>query len=232
MNTLLVPYLVSLMFFSFPVVAQVNASLCGPLGNGFGPYDYRSDYYVSAPGDQETHQYKRALVDGAHFTRRVELLMGAQSGGQIGPPGGDLDYTLRAFPNHHRALISVMKYGEKQKSQKPEGLRYDVECYFERAVRFQPNDAIARMLYATFLTKNNRVPEAVAQLEISTVVAKDNAFTHYNVGLVYFDMKNYGKALAQAHRAQALGFERTELRELLKGVKQWQEPMAETKPQQ
>ena len=172
------------------------------------------------------------LVDGAHFTRRVELLLGAQSGGQIGPPGGDLDYTLRAFPNHHRALMSVMRYGEKQKSKKPEGLRYDVECYFERAVRFQPNDAVARMLYATFLTKNNRVPEAVAQLEFSTVVAKDNAFTHYNIGLVYFDMKNYGKALAQAHRAQALGFERTELRELLKGVKQWQEPMAETKPQQ
>ena len=116
MNTLLAPYLVSLIFFSFPVVAQVNASFCGSLGNSFGPYDYRSDYYVPAPGDQESHQTKRGLVDGAHFTRRVEMLMGAQSGGQIGPPGADLDYTLRAFPNHHRALMSVMKYGEKQKS--------------------------------------------------------------------------------------------------------------------
>ena len=227
------PYLLSLIFFSFPVLAQVNANYCGPLAGGhFGPYDYRSDYYVGEPGDQESHQSKRGLVDGAHFTRRVELLLGAQSGGQIGLPGADLNYTLKAFPNHHRALMSVMRYGEKQKSNKPEGLQYDVECYFERAVRFQPNDAVARMLYATYLTKNNRVPEAVAQLEFSTVVAKDNAFTHYNIGLVYFDMKNYGKALAQAHRAQALGFERTELRELLKGVKQWQEPVAETKPQQ
>ncbi len=232
MNAARAPLILSLILTSVPVIAQVNANFCGSLGNSFGPYDYRSDHYVPAPGDQESHQIKRGLVDGAHFTRRVELLLGAQSGGQIGPPGADLDYTLRAFPNHHRALMAVMKYGEKQKSQKPEGLRYDVECYFERAVRFQPDDAIARMLYATFLTKNNRVPEAIAQLEISTVVAKDNAFTHYNIGLVYFDMKNYGKALSQAYRAQALGFERTELRELLKGVKQWQEPMAETKPQQ
>lgn len=230
MNIARTPFFLSLFLAGAPVFAQVDANFCGPIaGNHYGPYDYRPDHFVATPGDQENHSYKRMLVDGAHFTPRVENLIGAQSGGQIGPPGADLNYTLRAFPNHHRALIAVMRYGEKAKSDKPAGLSMVVECYFERAVRFKPNDMIVKMLYATYLIKNKRVLEAAAQLEQATVLAKDGAFTHYNIGLVYFDMKNYGKALAQAHQAIALGFERTELRDLLKGVNQWQDPKTEAK---
>lgn len=220
------------IFLVSPAFAQVNANFCGSLENGFGPFDYRADKYVAAPSDQESHRHKRGLVEGAHFTPRVESLIGAQSGGQIGPPGGDLDYTLRAFPNHHRALLSVMRYGEKTGSQQPPGLRYVVECYLERAIRFKPDDAIARILYSTFLTKNKRLPEAVAQLEQATTIAGENAFTHYNIGLTYFDMKIYDKALVRAHRALELGFERVELRDLLQGAGQWQEPSIATKPQE
>lgn len=215
-------------FAGSSVFAQVNASFCGPLTNNYGPYDYRADYHVQADGDQMPHSEKRRLVEGAHFTRRVENLIGAQSSGQVGPPGADLDYTLRAFPNNHRALMAVMRYGEKTGSQQPTGLRYVVECYFERALRFKPNDTVARIIYSTYLAKNKRVPEAIAELERTTMFAKDNAFTHYNIGLAYFDMKIYDKALAQAHRALALGFGRTQLRDLLQKVGQWQEPTTAT----
>ena len=34
---------------------------------------------------------------------------------------------LRAFPNHHRALMSEMRYGEKKATQKPAGLSYVVD---------------------------------------------------------------------------------------------------------
>lgn len=204
-------------------LAQVDASFCGSLENAFGPYDYRPDHHVQAMGDQMPHSQKRLLVEGPHFSPRVENLIGAQSSGQVGPPGADLDYTLRAFPNNHRALIAVMRYGEKTNSQQPAGLRYVVECYFERAIRFRPDDTIARVLYSTYLTKNKRVPEAVIQLEQATKLTADNAFTHYNIGLTYFDMKMYDKALTQAHRAIALGFERTELRDQLEKAGQWKE---------
>jgi tetratricopeptide (TPR) repeat protein len=222
--------LAHLVLLTFPVLSQVSADTCGPLGNGFGPFDYRADHQGSSasPGADLPYAQRRVLIDGAHFTPRVENLIGAQSGGQIGPPGADLDYTLRAFPNHHRALLSVMRYGEKMRSFKPEGLRWVVECYFERAIRFKSDDAIVRILYSTYLTQNNRQPEAVAQLERATALAGDNPFTHFNVGLTYFDMKLYDKALTQAHKAMELGFTRVELQDLLKGVNKWQEPKIES----
>lgn len=220
-----------LLLLCVPAIAQVNADYCGSLENGYGPFDYRADKYV--PGsDPMPHAEKRKLVELWHFTPRVENLIGAQSGGSIGPPGADLDYTLRAFPNNHRALISVMRYGEKTGSERPPGLRYVVECYFERAIRFKSDDAIARILYSNYLTKKKRTPEAIAQLEQATTIAGENAFTHYNIGLTYFDMKIYDRALARAHRALALGFERVELPEQLKSVGQWQEPVTEAKPQE
>lgn len=220
------------IFICFPVFAQVDANYCGPLTNHYGPFDYRADKFTPRRGDQETHSFKRRLVEGAHFTRRVENLQGSQSSGKSGPPGGDLDYTLRVFPNNHRALLSVMRYGEQTGSRKPKGLRYDVECYFERAIRFSADDAIVRMIYSTYLVKNKRQPQAIAQLEQATVIAGENAFTHYNIGLTYFDMKIYDRALASAHRAMALGFERTQLRDLLQAAGQWKEPPATPKPEQ
>jgi tetratricopeptide (TPR) repeat protein len=207
-----------------PALSQVDANYCGSLSNAYGPFDYRADHYIQRPGDQSPHEEKRHLVEGAHFTPRVENLIGAQSAHQIGPPGADLDYTLRAFPNHHRALLAVMRYGEKFNTQQPPGLPRIVECYFERAIRFQPNDTVARSLYATFLFKSKREPEAQAQLKQAVYFAGDNAFSNYNIGLVYFDMKLYDQALAQAHKAMALGFERTQLKDLLEKAGQWKEP--------
>jgi len=199
---------------SLPGFAQPANLACGSLENGYGPYDYRTD------------KPKLPIVDGAHFTPAVEALIRGSTTSQ--GPGGDLDYTLRAFPNHHRALISVMRYGEKLKSAQPRDLPRPVECYFERALRFRSNDTLARMIYASFLSKDQRPLEATQQLELATVAAEDNAFSHYNIGLIYFDIKNYDRALAQAHKAYGLGFGNPELRDQLKSVNKWAE--ADDKP--
>lgn len=209
------------------VFAQVDANFCGPLGFGFGPFDYRPERDPPTQGTGD-HTVKLGLVEGAHFTTEVELLIRARRSN--GDPGGDIDYTLRAFPNHHRALLSVMRYGEKKASQKPAGLTVTVECYFERATRFAADDPIVRMIYSSYLAKNKRQPEALAQLEYATRLAAESGFTHYNIGLFYFEMKVYDKAVARAHRALELGFERTELADLLKTAGKWQDPVVEQKP--
>jgi hypothetical protein len=209
--------------FSFvavlPTFAQQNPTNCGSISmeGQFGPFDYRSD--TSKLGVVETH----------HFTPVVEALI---RGSTNTLPGGDLDYTLRAFPNHHKALLSMMRYGEKMKSPQPSGAGYPVECYFERALRFRPDDSIVRMIYSTYLGNQGRIDNAKGQLKAATGYAKDNAFTHFNIGLHYFDLKDYDQALVQAHKAISLGFSRTDLRDKLQGVGKWIEPnIAKTQPE-
>jgi hypothetical protein len=61
-------------------------------------------------------------------------------------------------------------------------------------------------------------------LATATELAKENPLSHYNIGLMYFDLGAYDEALAQAHRARALGMERDELEKMLKSRNKWKEP--------
>lgn len=225
MNTLrsIGPLLLSLLCAS--AQAQLGTEVCGTLRNAFGPYDYRADHQ-KASLDNLSYMEKRKLVEGAHFTARVEALIGAESGERQGPPGADIDYTLRAFPNNHRALLAMKGLGEKDRAERPVGAKFTVECYMERAIRFAPDDAIVRIIYSTFLAKKNRMSEAIEQLDQASKLAESSGFTHYNIGLTFFDLKRYDKALASAHHAMAAGFERSELADKLKAVAQWREPVA------
>lgn len=193
------------------VFAQTGEASCGPIANAFGPFDYRTE-----------RGNNLNLVESAHFTSTVEALIK----GTTGPIGGDLGYTLRAFPNHHRALMSVMRYGEKVKSNNLPGMPYTVECYFDRAIRFKPDDSIVRMIYSMFLNKAGRTADAINQLDIAAASAEDkeNAFTHYNLGLNYFDLKDYNKSLIQAQKAYELGFIQPELKNRLEKIGKWTEP--------
>lgn len=182
---------------------------CGSLQNHFGPFDYRIE------------RDKAVQVEKHHFNANVESLRRGQSGANI---AGDIEYLLRVFPNHHRGLNALMRLGLKVKSEYLEGLAYPVECYFERALRYQPNDAIARMLYANYLVLHQRPSEAAQQLEVAIGVAAENPFTHYNIGLMYMELKDYPRALAQAHRAIELGFTKPELKDRLVAARQWVEP--------
>jgi len=185
---------------------------CGGLyGPGqYGPYDYRNE------------KPQLAKVESSHFRPEMEaLIQGTNSSKWI---GGAIDYTLRASPNHHRALLAAVRYTEKMKTPKPYGYLYSMDCYFERGIAFRSDDLIVRMIFATYLAKNTRVSEAEQQLEYVVAHAGDNAFSYYNVGLIYFDMKNYDKALSQAHKAIALGLNRSELRDKLHGLGKWVEP--------
>lgn len=191
-----------------PAFSQAGPSGCGSLENSYGPFDYRTD------------GTKLKVVEQHHFTPSIQSLVSGNSGSL----GSELDYTLKASPNHHRALMTMMRLGEKVKSPQPSGAQYSVECYFERALRFRPDDTTARMIYATFLAKNMRQAEATQQLETAEKTAGDNAYTYYNIGRIYFDIKNYDRALEQAHKAYALGFAQSTLRDQLKSVGRWTEP--------
>jgi tetratricopeptide (TPR) repeat protein len=193
-----------------PASAQASFNVCGSLQNAYGPFDYR------------TQRSKLEIVERYHFSPRAEALISgrSESGTSL---GGNIDYTLRASPNHHRALVSMMRYGERLKLPKVPGAEYSVECYFERAVRFAPDDHVVRMLFASYLDRQGKRDLAEKQLELVGREARESAFTLYNVGTVYFDMKNYERAVAYDHRAKALGWQRKDLEEKLRAVGKWRD---------
>lgn len=191
-----------------PAVAQAATACGGFRTQGYGPFDYR------------TRKDKLAMVEGFHFTPEVEMLIRGKSSADIGE---DIDYTLDVFPNHHRALVSMMRLVERTKLPQPPGAHYTMDCYFDRAMRYAPTDEVARLLYANYLVKANRNGEAQVQLDRVEVLAEDNAFTHFNLGLVYLEMKDYDKALIQAHLAQSLGLPKTELMDALKKDGRWRD---------
>ncbi len=193
--------------------AQANAeeNPCGPIANHYGPFDYR------------TQHEPLKIVEKHHFTPQVEGLIR----GQETYIGGDLNYTLHTSPNHHRALVAMMRLFEKTKGKQPEGVELPLECYLERAIRFAPDDTVVRVLYVLFLSAHDRAPEALLQLNAADFYAKDNGFSHYNIGMAYAELRDYENALIQAHKAMSLGFDRQGLADLLKSVGKWQDPPLE-----
>lgn len=191
------------------LLAEVSDFSCGSLSNAYGPYDYRSD------------KDKLGIVEGAHLTPEVLNL----TQGKTGAIGADIDYTLRAFPNHHPALMAMVRLGEKQRLIKPIGARYSVECYLHRANRFRSDDAMVKMIYANFLAKNKRGAEAIKFLDEAVELGVEDANLYYNMGLIYLDLKEYEKALSYAHQAYRLGFPLPGLRDRLKKMKKWMDPI-------
>jgi hypothetical protein len=195
--------------------ADVNDYICGGLQNGYGPYDYRSD------------KDKLSIVEQFHLTSNVISLTSPQSAGSV---GGDLDYVLRAFPNHHVALNAMFRLGDKEKLPKPRGAKYSIECYFQRALRFRNDDAIVKTVYAAYLAKHGKSKEALTQLIEAAQLGEDNANVIYNTGLIYFDLKDYEKSLSYAHQAYRLGFPLPGLRDKLKRLGKWREPAVQIEP--
>jgi hypothetical protein len=196
-----------------PVAAfsQIEASNpCGSLVNPHGPYDYR--VYKDRPELQ--------IVDKYHFTPLVENLIKPM----FQHFAADIDYALRASPNHHRALVTLTRLSLKLKNPRPPGAGRDIECYFERGIRYAPDDMVVRMLYVDYLIKlGGRHKDLMQQLDYVSEHAGDNPFTHYNLGLLFFDAKEYAKSLRHAQVAWGLGFKHTVLKDKLVAAGKWAE---------
>jgi tetratricopeptide (TPR) repeat protein len=186
---------------------------CGSLKNAYGPFDYRTD------------KAKLGIVERFHFQ---------------GPPGrlnaqqaqhlaGNLDYTLRAFPNHHGALMELTnlaarrKKGDLAELQLP-GMNYRVECYLIRAAVFRPDDGMVKLIFGIFEIRAGQPQKGVQLLHAAEKLRPDDANVFYNLGLAYLDLKDYGAALDNAHRAYAMGFPLPGLRDRLKREGKWREP--------
>lgn len=188
--------------------AQGEVNRCGPLrGMHYGPFDYR------------TSKPQLQIVEVAHFTPIVETLIR----GSTGILGKDLDYVLKASPNHHRALASIVKWSRRLNRVQLPDMDYDVPCYFDRAIRFAPNDFIVRSMFAEFAGRRGDKETARRQLAYVLSEAADNPLSVHNAGLVAAELVLDDVALRAAHQALALGFVNSPLEQRLRRDGKWQD---------
>jgi tetratricopeptide (TPR) repeat protein len=191
-------------------VARAGEDDCGSLRNAYGPFDYTN---------LDHRQNKIPIVEGAHFQPQVEAL---QLGGAQYHTNKDLienlDYTLRAIPNHHRALATVARF--QLRGWKTEPYR-TADCYFDRAIRFKSEDGYVYLLFATYLHRKKDFQGALAQYEAAGKLLQDSDEVAYNMGLLYLDMKEPQRAKEAAIRVYSHGYPLQGLRDRLKRAKAW-----------
>jgi len=199
--------LFAIVVFAVAQPATADEATCGTLRNSYGPYDYRT----ASPRQIQ-------LVEDYHFTPSVEELKHGKSGLTI---GGDLDYTLRAIPNHHRALVAMMNLGFKVRKDPPPGAQWPVACYFDRAVRFSADDGAVHTIYGIYMFRRGKITDATAQFEMAEKLGDNSGNMHYNAGLAYFELGDYDKAVVHAKKAAEVGFSLPGLRDKLQKIGKW-----------
>lgn len=187
---------------------------CGDLANHFGPFDY-----INPEHRAEKQGFNLEIVEKHHFSHKVESLQG----GQTSTAGGDMGYTLRVWPNHHRALLALSKLALKQKTERPDGSSLPMDCWFDRAKRMSPSDGMVYAIYATYLAKRNRRQEAIENAEEAFNLQPDSKNVNYNIAVAYMDVKEYDKAMKHAKKAEELGHPLKGVKNRLRELKVWKD---------
>jgi tetratricopeptide (TPR) repeat protein len=174
------------------------------------------------PFDYNNAQHRKdwlGNVEGNHFTKDVEKL----KKGITGTVFDDIDYTLRVFPNHHRALNSLARlfrsYPNPPTTRTPASR--NIDFYFERAIRFTPSDPIVYLLYGIHFHKLKKWQKAEKQYLMSINLDPQLSDAYYNLGLLYADQNKYDQAYEYGKKAYELGFPLQGLKEKLKTAGTW-----------
>lgn len=198
----------------------------------FGPFDY----YDTA----KTPAHAYAVVERAHFGPKTELF---RRQGNWCAYWADLDYTLRAFPNHPKALVAMAEFLKTQRpcdkavSKRPSrkksayGMlddienrawrKKDAEYYFETAIEYQPIRTEPRILYGRYLIDAGKPKEAIGILKEAQRIDPKSVDIHYYLGLAQFKLGNIDEAKIHAETAYKLGQPPAELRRLLVAAGVW-----------
>lgn len=193
-----------------------NGVECYGRPQGFGPFDYNDPETSRIGGFAQLtgggYANPLVMVEHAHFTSVVEQL----ERGQAGALNADIDYTLRAFPNHPRALWTMARYYLRlltaEGEEKLKGMEFQrsgyppPECYFQRAKVFAPYDGMVSAIYGIYLHRRDKLQQALAEYAIAEKQHPDHAEILYNIGLLQVDLGDLDKAKGYAKRAKELGY--------------------------
>jgi len=188
---------------------------------GVGPFDWRDR-------SEEVRQMLHR-VESFHFKRKhVQAALNGDSSTEAGV-WNNLDYTLRAFPNHPRALMLIGVFEIQVRKFSPEAWRAvekrpnfsPVACYFERALMRTPDDPGIYNARGIILSRVQEWDKAIEAFQRAVELAPGSAEAHYNLGLAYYGAGDYQKSAASAREAYRLGYGKSGLKQRLKRKGAW-----------
>jgi tetratricopeptide (TPR) repeat protein len=162
---------------------------CGTLTNSYGPFDYTNP---------KLRAEKLPIVEKHHFTAYVYNLEGGLTSRT---PAGDLDYTLRAFPNHHLALEAMARLHRREKAEKLEDANFTLSCYFERAHKFAPSDPVVPIVEGVHFFAVGDLDTAENALLRALQISPQSPEAAYNLGLLYVRKGDFDHAMKYAEVA-------------------------------
>ncbi len=174
---------------------NARGSTNGGHSGQFGPFDYRD------PANRIGPSSPLHVVEIYHFTTGVATLTKGESSSVT----GDLSYTLRAFPNHHRALQSLADLGIQAKRINVGDLPYSIPCFFIRAKNYSPTDGMVDAVYAYYLANMNQKDLARIEADLAIKKADNNPRIYYDSGLAYYYIGEFKKAKECSEMAKKLG---------------------------
>ena len=184
---------------------------------------------LAAPGCGEIKQYavggdytntndrrNLALVEAFHFTPDIEALKRSAA-----RPGENIATTLEHYPNHHRALAAMARLGQRERTARVIGAPWPVDCYFERAMRYRPDDAKVRVVFSNHLLETGRADAALAQMREAVRIDPDDPASHYNLGILLVMRGQFQEAELHARKAYERGFPLPALKNKLLEAGHW-----------
>jgi tetratricopeptide (TPR) repeat protein len=147
-------------------------------------------------------QWSIADINRNHLDPAVELLNKRDVSRNV---ISDLSFILNHWPNHYPALQALIRYKLGGGDEDRDPYR-SVECYFEIALQFVPNDANVLVLYGIYRYKSGDSDRAELYWKQALQNDPNSADAHYNLGLLYVEESRFRDALEHATKAYDLGY--------------------------
>jgi tetratricopeptide (TPR) repeat protein len=166
------------------------------------------DYY-----DEEDRKIGGLTVTDVHLTSGQQALRTRW----YDKAYSEAQWVLNQFPNHPQGLILLVQTCEKWQSPRCTG----IDEAFKRAIAINPNAPGTYTTMGIYLHRKHQYAEAIKSFQQALKLDPNSFNAQYNIGLAYFETKQYDLANQYAQRAYALGAPFPALRSKLQQVGHW-----------
>lgn len=221
-----------LKFFIFTISILIlpnylhASDMCDPVTYGgaqYGPIDYydKKNHKAQSGGSFTAGlegENNITIVTKYHFNLDIMRLKKGQTGVHI---AGDLDYTLRALPNHPMALDTISRFEILRKKSadfkaRQKAMPYFADCYFQKALNiFGYNQPQTYMLWGLHKYRQKKYQEAIKYLTRAESFEFESADLAYYFGLTYFQLGKIDKAQQYSDIAYKMGYQLPGLKNML-----------------